>query len=186
MRIHFPLIGVPCVRNRLDQPFFVYFIDLGRPSFQSLSFQADAQQEMYCVPSCKTSSPQKNVFESKYGIIRSIFFGLRESHPDSLVIFSALRAIVISNDLYSYDKLSAIEISKRSTFPVFNVPHLIKPELLDAQETLYAKQKLAYILHSKTTRDMPISLGKLVDVYFGHESDKRGKWSSTCMIFSDP
>ena len=85
----------------------------------------------------------------------------------------------ISNDLYGNDTLSAFELAKGFTKPVMSnqalslVPH----DVITAHEQLQARRKLALILKSKATKEIPIQVSELVEVYQKKQHEKRGKWS---------
>lgn len=124
----------------------------------------------------------KNILESKHGVIREIFLRLKNENSnaayttDFLLVQQSFR---ISNDLYGNDELSAHELAKGYTRPVIagTYPVLVPRELIEAQKTLASKRKLTLILRSKATVDTPVKPGDVVQVFIKLQHDKRGKWS---------
>ena len=90
------------------------------------------------------------------------------------------RAVIVSNDLYGSDTVSAFELAKGSTKPIdSSVPPIVLPQdLADAHEALLNKRRLNLILHSNAVSPPPIKTGDTVQVYYKLEKEKRGRWLS--------
>jgi len=131
----------------------------------------------------------KNVIESKHRIIRDIFLRLKSADKDvnteshKALIYQALR---ISNDLYGNDIMSANEMAKGYTRPLYNgkAPVFVPIEIMEAHQNLKAKRKLTMILRSKACTDERFSPGQLVQVFIKQGKEKRGKWSSDKPVLS--
>ena len=125
----------------------------------------------------------KNPIESKHGIIRSIFLRLRHANPDESAEVSAVRAVTISNDLYGNDVMSSFEMAKGFTKPVDSRSVKAVPaDILEAQDKLKARRKMALILKSKATKDVSFSVGDMVEVYSNTGMNKKGKWSTPKIV----
>lgn len=130
---------------------------------------------------------QKNVIESKHGIIRSIFIRLKADQPDADAATLAQKSIFISNNLYGSDIMSAYEMAHGFTRPLNGSVQKIGDDIIDAQNTLEAKRKLTKILRTKSTHDTIISAGDLVEIFIKIGKQKRGKWSSPRTVLNfDP
>lgn len=57
-------------------------------------------------------------------------------------------------------------------------PNFIPSDLIEAQETLSAKQNLTRVLQSNRCVDIPLAPGDLVEVVMKCDGDKQGKWLS--------
>jgi len=78
---------------------------------------------------------------------------------------AAIEAIKISNDLYGNDVMSAFEIAKGFSRPIWN--QSIKPvdsELIEAHDNLCAKRKMNKILRSHSHDRNVIGTADLVQV----------------------
>lgn len=53
-----------------------------------------------------------------------------------------------------------------------------------AQKNLQARRKLTKILRSKASKEIPLSVGQLVEIYMKKDKDKRGFWSATQAVLS--
>jgi len=129
----------------------------------------------------------KNVLESKHRIIRDIFIRLKSANESNIQPeFLVQQSLRISNDLYGNDVVSAYELAKGFTRPILKGQGImqIPVEIVDAQETLKAKRKLALIMRSKSTRDNVVKPGDEVEVYLRKGKEKRGKWLSGRPILS--
>lgn len=73
----------------------------------------------------------KKLLESKHGILRFIFFLLRDDRRDDSPDISAVRALRFSNDLYGSQVLSSYEMSKVLTHTVGSANHAIPIALFD-------------------------------------------------------
>lgn len=82
--------------------------------------------------------------------------------------------------------MSAFELAKGFTNPVTSSPATCKvpDDVRDAHNKLQARRKLALILRSKATKEIPLSIGDLVEVYQKEQHEKRGKWSAAKPILS--
>lgn len=116
---------------------------------------------------------QKNVIESKHGIIRSIFIRLKADKPDMDASTLVQQSFLISNNLYGSDIMSAYEMAHGFPRPLNGIVHEIDDEIIDAQNTLEAKRKLTTILRTKSTQDSVISHGDLVELFIKTGKEKR-------------
>lgn len=104
----------------------------------------------------------ENPIESKYAIIRGKYLGIQNDAQDN---FDGERAsymaVTISNTLYGNDTMSAFELAKGLTKPVLNNPEatVVPDNLVQAQEKLKARRKLAMILKCKSTTSFPLAPG---------------------------
>lgn len=121
---------------------------------------------------------QKNVIESKHGIIRSIIIRLQHAQPERDNRRLALQVLSISNDLSGSDIISAFEMARGFSRPISNEINFIGQDIVDAQQTIQAKRNLTKILRSKAISDISIAPGDLVEVYVKDGKSKRGSWSS--------
>lgn len=129
---------------------------------------------------------QKNMIESRYGVVRSIFLRLRHADSNAPATVLAIRAVWISNDLYRNDVFSSFEPAKGSTRPV-DSPSTIRsiPEnIIESQDKITAKRKLNRILRSNTLQTHSFKPGDIVQVYLNDDNAKRGAWSSPRVILS--
>lgn len=147
--------------------------------------------EQYCKDRDIKISPippqrhSKNAVESKHGIIRSIFLKLQEADPHTDLEMIAVRAVTVSNDLYGNDVLSSFEQAKGYTKPINgNPPKTIPDDIIEAQENLSAKRKLAMILKSKATIEEYVSVGDMIEVYHKTGMKKKGVWSTPKIVLS--
>ncbi len=87
-------------------------------------------------------------------------------------------ALRISNDLYGNDVISARELAKCYTRPMYSgmPPFEIPTEIVNAHNTLLGKRKLTLILRSKSVQDVSVSGGDLVEIYLKQQNFQRGKW----------
>ena len=114
-----------------------------------------------------------------------MFLKLTEAHPNVNEEVISIRAINISNDLYGNDVLSSFEQAKGYTKPIGgNTPNTIPKDIIDAQEQLSAKRKLALILRSKATIEENISVGDMIEVYHKTGMNKKGIWSTPKIVLS--
>ena len=121
----------------------------------------------------------KNSIESKPNVIRSMYIRLKESAGDGHdASVASYKVVSISNDLYSNENLSAFELAKGFTKPIINSPksNFVPQSLLKAHEEPKARRKLALILKSNATQEVPLNIGDLVDVYSKKQHEKRGNW----------
>ncbi len=128
----------------------------------------------------------KNALESKHKIIRDIFIRLQSESDPSPEAMRAQQAIIISNDSYGNDVCSAYELAKGFSRPIETetTPKIIPVEIMKARDAIMAKRKLNLILRSKSTSDLPLKIGDLVQVFIKLQHEKRGKWSSTKPVLS--
>lgn len=120
----------------------------------------------------------KNAKEFKHNIIRSIFLRLNEdAGTDFDSKLAAYKAVSISNDLYGNDAMSAFESAKgfRSPVAAERSDTVVPDDIRDARDQLQARRKLALILRSKAVKEVPLSVGDLVEVYQKKEHEKRGE-----------
>ncbi len=98
----------------------------------------------------------------------------------------AQQSIRISNDLYGNDVCSSYELVKGFTRPIEagKFPNIFPEDLLKARETISAKRKLKLIPRSKSTTNLPINVGDLVQVFIKLQHENRGKWSSPKPVLS--
>ena len=122
----------------------------------------------------------KNVLDSKHKMIREILLRIISGNESVSEIIAAQQAIRISNDLYGNNICSSHELAKGFTRPIEcgNLSKIIPPDLIRAREVLKAKRKLNLILKSKSTEEIPVKVGDIVQVYIKLQNEKRGKWSS--------
>ena len=94
----------------------------------------------------------KNLLEPKHGVIRSIFNRLKEDKPDADPATLAYQAVIVSNDLYGTDTVSAFELYHGFTKPIDPAGHKrpLPSSLIEAHDNLRAKRKLNLILRSKS------------------------------------
>ena len=130
----------------------------------------------------------KNVLESKHGVIRGIFLRLLNEDQSNAEL-AAVQAVPISNDLYGSDILSSFEMAKGFTKPVVSDAQArpLHPDLMNAQLQLEAKRKFTRILRSKAIDNTPVAIGDLIEVFVRHGKNKKGKWlSPRCVLSIDP
>lgn len=117
----------------------------------------------------------KNAVESKHGMLRTIFLKLMNASPEVDKEVLALRAISISNDLYGNDVMSSFEQSKGFTKPINgNAISAIPEDIIDAEQKIAAKRKLALILKSKSVLEQYIKIGDMIEIYKPTGMDKKG------------
>lgn len=127
----------------------------------------------------------RNPLESKHGIIRSIFLKLCAAEPNTSFDPHAIRSVSISNDLYGNDVMSSYELAKGFTKPIDGASiHPIPDDIASAHNQLQAKRKLALILKSKSSEEIHITPGDLVEVYTVTGMDKKGVWSEPKIVLS--
>ena len=109
----------------------------------------------------------KNPLEPKHGVIRSIYLRLKHASPDTDPKVLAHQAVIVSNDLYGSDTVSAFELAKGFTKPVDSSvpPFVLRQDLLDANESFMNKRRLNLILRSNVVSPPPIKIGDTVQVY---------------------
>lgn len=154
----------------------------------------NSEFEKYCKERHVKLSPippkrhSRIAIESKHGIIRSVFLKLKDADPSESHNTLAIRAVTISNDLYGNDILSSFEQAKGFTKPVTgNSPNATPKDIIEAQEKLTAKRKLALILKSKATFEEQITVGDLIEVYQNTGMNKKGVWSTPKIVLAvDP
>lgn len=78
---------------------------------------------------------------------------------------SAQFTILISNDLYGSETVSAFDKAKCFTIPLIGTLHAITDYLLDEKLTLSENRKPTLILRSKYTTEIPVFTGGLVDLF---------------------
>ena len=104
----------------------------------------------------------RNPIESKHAIIRSVFIRLKENAGiESNLQQLAYQAVTTSNDLYGNNVMSSFEVAKGYTKPLIKPANElgIPDEIYQAQQNLIAKRKLALILKSKSTAEIPVKAG---------------------------
>ena len=108
----------------------------------------------------------KNVLESKYGVIRSMFLRLTSEGSLSPKL-ADMQSVRISNDLYGSEILSSFEMAKGFSRPVTVSSQVVEidPVLVEAKIQLEAKRKLTRILRSKATTNLHVSVGDLVEKF---------------------
>lgn len=119
----------------------------------------------------------KNAIESKHSIIRSIYLRILDNCNNINPSIAALRAVAVSNDLYGNHTVSAYEMAKGYTRPFEGSPISLPQEMLDAHLNMQARRKLSMIMRSKATKEIPLSIGEMVEVYQKGMNGKRGHWS---------
>lgn len=159
------------------------------PGFNNDQFKSFLEKYGVLVRPLPPRRHSKNVIESKHRIIRDIYLRLKSStedhstQSDKVLIYQALR---ISNDLYGNDVMSASELAKGYTRPVFNgkTPILVPDEIINAHQILKAKRKLTMILRSKICKQERFTPGQLVQVFIKQGKEKRGKWTGDKPVLS--
>lgn len=73
--------------------------------------------------------------------------------------------------------MSAFESAKGFRSPVAAKPSdtVVPDDIRDARNQLQARRKFALILRSKAVKEVPLSVGDLVEVYQKKEHEKRGE-----------
>lgn len=118
-----------------------------------------------------------NLLESKHGITRSIFLKLSAAEPESKQELLAICAVAISNDHYGNDVMSSFELAKGSTKPVADGSvKLISGDFIDAEERLQSKRKMAFILKSKSTKELNITARDMIEIFNKTGMGKTGTW----------
>jgi len=160
------------------------------PAFENSLFKSYVELYDIATRPIPPRRHNKNVIESKHRIIRDIFLRLKVSNEElsvpSKIPILIQQAIRISNDLYGNDTMSSTELAKGYSRPIRtgDKPVLVPEEIRTAHEVLIAKRKLNLILRSKSTSDIDVSPGDLVEVYLKKQHEKRGKWSSAKPVLS--
>lgn len=80
--------------------------------------------------------------------------------------------------MYGSLTLSDFELAHGHSLPVCGQREVVPQDILDAHLTLAAKRKLARILRARSTDDLVVVHGDMVEVYVKRDTDKAGKWSS--------
>lgn len=88
--------------------------------------------------------------------------------------------------MYGSDTASTQELAKGYTRPIASAhnPYKVSGEIIDANETLLAKRKLAKILRSKALVEPLVTIGDMIDVFIKLENEKRGKWFSSKIVLA--
>ena len=90
-----------------------------------------------------------------------------------IVLFSFLmtstyrKSFLLSSFLKAFPSPLHEDLSTRS----------LPPDLVKAHDKLQAKRKLALILRSKATNEVPIAADDMVEIFMKREKDRRGTWS---------
>ena len=92
----------------------------------------------------------------------------------------AQQSICISNDLNGRDVCSAFELEKGFTRPIQRraKQKFVQHHVIKARDLLMAKRKLDLILRSKSTYEIPVKIGDMVQVLIKLQNEKRGNWSN--------
>lgn len=119
------------------------------------------------------------MFESRHGVIRSIFLRLRNADPDSRAALLVIQALRISNDLYENDVVYSLKLAKEFTCPVLNNSEFqsIPDEIVRAHVNTYAKRRLNRILRSYSLVSKSFKVGDMVQVYV-----KNNKWQKRMLV----
>lgn len=166
-------------------PFWVPRKVIFDQAFNNSEFLEFAKHNQFETVALPPRRHNKNVIESKHKIIRDIYIRLKDQaeseNAKSVNVKNLIQhAIRVSNDLYGNSVMSAQELAKGYTRPVtpdtptINIPN----EIRQAQEKLQARRKLNLILNSKSTSDIPTSVGDQVEVFVKQGHEKRGRWLS--------
>ncbi len=137
-------------RFEAQRPFWASDAGLYDPAFKNDKFQSYLSKHSIEARPLPPRRHNKNVIESKHRVIRDIYIRLKavkdpiDDVDAWLMIQEALR---ISNDLYGNDVISARELAKGYTRPIYSgmPPFEIPTEILNAHNTLLAKRKLTLI-----------------------------------------
>ena len=95
---------------------------------------------------------------------------------------AAVKALGISNELYGNTVMSAFELAKGYSKPIFGKPVAIPNEVINAYEAIQARRKLSRILNSKSTSEPSVNIGDLVEIYQHGQNNKRGQWSEAKQV----
>lgn len=124
-----------------------------------------------------TTRQSRNPLESKHGVIRSTFLKLRNAEPNAESELHACRTVDPSSDLYGSNVVSSFELTKGYTKPAKVGSVQASPDdVVEAHEKLQTKRKLALILKLKSTRDVRMATGDIVEVFSKTGTEIFGTW----------
>lgn len=124
----------------------------------------------------------KNVLESKHGILRSIFIRLCNADDQLDERVAIAMAFDVSNQLYGSDVMSAYELAHGFTKPLTDHPMLLPADLYEVHCSLEAKRKLTRILRSKAINNTVVEPGDMVEVFVKQPNNKRGSWTAPRIV----
>lgn len=110
----------------------------------------------------------------------------QHANPEIKDDLHALRATIISNDLYGSEVMSAFEAAEcfsRPPLPGLK-PISVSEKLIASQQELAARRKLIQILRSKALKPSDVKVGDLVQKYVRHSNQRRRKWLSPRQVLA--
>lgn len=129
--------------------------------------------------------PSRIAIKSKHGIIFQIFLMLKDAHSNSEKEVLAIELVSISSDLYGISAVSAFTSAKGFTkFVDRNIIHGVFQLILEAQQKLVARRRLALNLKCRSCFEENVSARDMIEVYQYTGTNKKGVWSRHKIFFA--